>query len=243
MTVPWVCSEMSLNAAVDGQSRSLIQRGCIAALLLCRTNNGEVVLSCDWQNPPKTWSTSTPCVSEPETGCRVDRCGLRAEPDFAKVALGQWNLTLSKTVSALRGYSQALGSVQDRPGPSAPLSAPGLRSPSRRCSPPRPLCPLPAGLLLRRHRCSYTACTTVCAPVWGRGPPATATRGTRRCWRRRWRRWSAASPNTRKVTAEVTCSGDNAASRTTVVSVYTLGVLKKRNHLPRLFGSVISKTN
>lgn len=139
---------------------------------------------------------------------------------------------LSRTVSALRGFSQGLDLVQDRQGPSAPLSVPGLRSPSRRCYPPRPLWPLRPGLLLLRPRCSSTACTAVSERGWGRGLPDTVTRGTRRCWRRRWRLWSAASPNTHKVTAEVTSRGDNAECAVDVSQCSAcLGVVRGREPL------------
>lgn len=123
--------------------------------------------------------------------------------DFADVTSGQWNLTSSRTVSALSGYSQASDSAQDRPGRSAPLSGPGCRSPSRRCCPPRPLCPPRPGLLRRLLRCSSTACTAGWERGRGRGQ-GTVTRGTRRCWRRRWRLWYGASLNTLRATAEVT---------------------------------------
>ena len=148
-------------------------------------------------------------VSEPEPVPQIAAHSPHS-PDSADVTCGQWNLTFSRTVSALSGCSRVSDSVRDPPGPSAPRrSGPGSRSPSRRCCRPRPPWPRPAGLPRLRLRCSSTACTAASGPGWGRGLPATVTRGTRRCWRRRWRRWSAASPNTHRATAEVTSRGAN----------------------------------
>lgn len=163
---------------------------------------------CDWQKPANNFVHSASESPFRARGRRLWRCKSPPDRDLADATLGQWNLTLSRTVSALSGYSQGSDSVRDRQGPSAPLSGPGWRSPSRRSCPPRPLWLRRPGLLLRLPRCSSTACTAVSERGWGRGLPATVTRGTRRCWRRRWRLWSAASLNTRRVTAEVRSSGD-----------------------------------
>lgn len=110
----------------------------------------------------------------------VDLCKFHPDTDFADVTLGQWNL--SRTVSALRDYSQGSGLVQDQPGPCAPLSGPGLQFPSLRCCPPRPLCAPPPGLLRHLRRSSSTACTALWVEVvgWDRGLPGSVTRGTRR---------------------------------------------------------------
>lgn len=175
---------------------------------MCRINVGSALTGCDWEKPCRTSLIQLSKLTFSAQAVGLLATDLLQSRDSVDVTSGQWNPTLSRTVSAISGYSRASDSVRERPGPSAPLSGPGLRSPSRRCCPLRPLWRRPPGLLPRRLRCSSTACTAEWERGWGRGLAVTVTRGTRPCWRRRWRLWFAASPNTRRVTAEVMSGAD-----------------------------------